>query len=314
MSVGSGRPPAVSVCVCSFNGQGLVGRAIESVLAQSFGDFELLVIDDGSSDATVEEASGFRDGRVRVVRSDRNLGISHNRSRAVRLSRADRIKFVDQDDWIEPDCLAEHVRLLASDARLGLTFSRRRTELADEAPTAPPHLVPLNEHNSGPALFEHHLEAGFPMRNWLGEPTAAMLRRDCFARCGLFNRHVRTFIDMDMWLRVMAFFDIGFLDVELATRGGAGASTSSVTNAVRRRNWLDRLWMLEGLCELPELSPRYPQLAVMLRGAQKGLVVSLLTGRYRNESWVEALADSGQYLRHWRRGVLGAGTSAFESL
>jgi glycosyltransferase involved in cell wall biosynthesis len=300
--------------VCSYNGQGLVGRAIESVLAQGFGDYELLVVDDGSTDATLEEASSYRDGRIRVVRSDRNVGISRNRSRAVRLSRADLIKFVDQDDWIEPDCLAEHVRLLASHATLGLTFSRRRTELQDEVPAPAPTLVPLNEHNSGPALFARHLEAGFPMLNWLGEPTAVMLRRACFRRCGLFNRHVRSYIDMDMWLRVMAFFDVGFLDAELATRGGVGASARSLTNFAMRRYWLDRLWTLEGLSEFPDLSRKHPQLALMRRSEQNGLVVSLLTGRYRNMDRRQALVDSRQYLRHWLRGVVGGTPSAFEWL
>jgi hypothetical protein len=232
----------------------------------------------------------------------------------VRLSRAALIKFVDQDDWIEPDCLAEHVRLMASHATLGLTFSRRRIELQDEVPTAAPTVVQLNEHNSGPALLERHLEADFPMQNWLGEPTAVMLRRACFGRCGLFNRHVRSYIDMDLWLRVMAFFDVGFLDVELATRGGVGASPRSLTNFAMRRHWLDRLWMLEGLSEFPELVRGYPQLSIMRRGEQKGLVVSLLTGRYRNKDLGQAVFDSCEYLRHWRRGVLGARSSAFEWL
>ncbi len=64
---------AVSVCVCAFNGAGTVGRAIDSILGQTYGDFELIVVDDASADETLTIAGNYSDGRVSVARNDVNL-------------------------------------------------------------------------------------------------------------------------------------------------------------------------------------------------------------------------------------------------
>lgn len=99
--------PRVSVLLPAYNAAAYLQPCIESVLAQSFRDFEVLVINDGSTDATGELADGFakRDPRVRVIHQP-NAGISHTRNVAVRSAQGEWLAFVDADDWLEQDYLA----------------------------------------------------------------------------------------------------------------------------------------------------------------------------------------------------------------
>jgi glycosyltransferase involved in cell wall biosynthesis len=106
-------PPTVSVLMTAFNRERYVGAAIESVLAQTFGDFELVVVDDCSEDRTVEIARSYeRDARVRVVVNDRNLGDYPNRNRAAALARGEFLKYHDSDDLMYPHCLETMVGML----------------------------------------------------------------------------------------------------------------------------------------------------------------------------------------------------------
>src|SRR5262249_21757694 len=101
----------VSVLVTSYNRERYIGASIESVLAQTFGDFELLVTDNCSTDHTLDVARGYErvDRRVRVVVNERNLGQFGNRNRAAELARAALIKYHDSDDVMYPHCLAAMV-------------------------------------------------------------------------------------------------------------------------------------------------------------------------------------------------------------
>lgn len=240
--------PHVSVCVCTFNGAAVVERAIESILSQTYGDFELLVVDDASSDPTTDVVKAYSEPRLRVLENERNVGNARNRSLAIRASRGDLVKFVDQDDWIAPSCLADHARLMDSNPRLGFSFSRRA--LVVERPDSPaesalPHhdelIGGLDEVTPGPALLERYVDAGL-RSNWIGEPTSVMIRRACLARAFLFNRRLRQMIDVDLWIRVMAFVDVGFLDAELATRS-VGSASETRTMRANRSDWLDQLWL-----------------------------------------------------------------------
>jgi glycosyltransferase involved in cell wall biosynthesis len=313
----------ITVCLCTFNGAVLVGRAIESILEQTYTDFELLVVDDASSDETCAIAESYRDSRVRLVRNERSLGNARNRSRAIQLAHGGLVKFVDQDDWIAPTCLAEHKRLFDDCAGLGLTFSRRALAFQAEASDGARawsgayhdlHLQfgCLSEVNSGVALLDRWLNGGFPA-NWVGEPTSVMLRRAVLSRSLLFNRFLRQLLDVDLWIRVMAISDVGFLDAELATRW-IGSANETQVNLSSQRRWLDGLWLLEGLREFPWLWTSYPALAIRRRAEQKSLAVSLLTGRYRNRDLGEAVEDAGRYVWHSLRRRTGRQVSLFDRI
>jgi hypothetical protein len=119
--------PAVSVLMTAYNRERYIEASIESVLAQTFDRFELVIVDDGSTDGTVEIARRFarRDRRVRVEVNDRNLGDYPNRNRAASLAGGTLLKYHDSDDLLYPHCLASMVppMLAHPGAALGLSAS-----------------------------------------------------------------------------------------------------------------------------------------------------------------------------------------------
>src|SRR5215218_7102231 len=93
--------PAVSVVIPTYNRAPLLGRSIRSVLAQCYEDFEVIVVDDGSTDDTAEVVAGFRDARVSYVRLARNTGAGAARNVGIRLARGGFLAFQDSDDeWM----------------------------------------------------------------------------------------------------------------------------------------------------------------------------------------------------------------------
>jgi glycosyltransferase involved in cell wall biosynthesis len=304
--------PRVSVCVCAFNGARVLARAVDSILGQTYAEFELIIVDDASADETPLVAGAYRDERIRVVRNGQNLGNARNRSLAIRLARFDLIKFVDQDDWLEPTCLEEHVRSMEGNPTAGLTFSRCAIALQDPGPDdaaawaewaeqARSWTAELRELNPGGGLLDQMVDDRLRL-NWIGPPTSVMLRKTCLRRSLLFNRRLRQQLDLDLWMRLMAFSDVGYLDQPLATISvGRGNDTAFVRGA--RHDWLDRLWLFEGLAELPELWDRYPQLAAMRSAERKSVLVSLLTGRFRTTRLPDALADIEVYAAYKLRGA-----------
>lgn len=117
--------PTVSVLMAAYNRAQYVAAAIESVLAQRFTDFELIITDNGSTDGTVDIARAWaaRDARIRVEVNERNLGQFGNRNRAASLARGRYLKFHDSDDLMYPHCLELMVGCLEAEPRAGFALS-----------------------------------------------------------------------------------------------------------------------------------------------------------------------------------------------
>jgi hypothetical protein len=119
-----GRQPKVSVVITAYNREKYMGQAIESVLAQTLTDFELIVVDDGSQDNTVAIARSYSsDPRVHVHVNQRNLGQFPNRNHATTYARGAFLKFHDSDDILYPHCLQVMVRALDDEPHAAFAVS-----------------------------------------------------------------------------------------------------------------------------------------------------------------------------------------------
>ena len=104
--------PRVTVAIATFNRAELVRQAITSILAQHFKDFELVVVDDGSTDHTAQVLAGFCDKRLRLIRHEANRGIPATRNHALALARGEYLAYLDSDDWALPNRLGLQVAFL----------------------------------------------------------------------------------------------------------------------------------------------------------------------------------------------------------
>ena len=210
------RPPLVSVLMTAYNREQYFASAIESVLAQTFRDFELLVVDDRSTDGTVGIAETFaaRDARVRVVRNERNLGDYPNRNHAARLARGELLKFHDSDDVMYGHCLQVMVPLLQAYPEAGLAMSGRAAWPGGPVPML---LTPRL------AYAREYLGSGA----FMGGPASALFRRAAFEDAGGFPE-IGAHSDHAMWLRFCARYPIVLVSADLFWyRTHAGQELSS---------------------------------------------------------------------------------------
>src|SRR5579872_4575846 len=136
--------PLVSVIMSMRNGASTVGAAVRSILVQTLADWELIVIDDGSSDQSGEIVQGFRDERIRLVLESRSAGLAARLNQAVALARGEFIARMDADDICFPERLARQVDRLREDRKLdllgcGAVVFRSGGELVGEMPVGLHH-------------------------------------------------------------------------------------------------------------------------------------------------------------------------------
>ena len=106
--------PKVTAVIPVYNRGKYVRNAIDSILAQTFTNFELLVIDDGSTDESVDVVRSYRDSRISLVCNETNWGVAKTRNRGIQLARGEYLAFLDSDDWAYPQRLAKQVAFLDS--------------------------------------------------------------------------------------------------------------------------------------------------------------------------------------------------------
>ncbi len=184
-------PPLVSVLMTAHNREAFLAQAIESVLASSFRDFELIVVDDGSTDRSMEIAEAYagRDPRVFAHVNRTNLGDYPNRNRAASLARGTYLKYLDSDDLIYPWGLSAMVSCIER-------FPNAALGLSENAEGHRPHPVQLEPRE---AYLEHFLR-----RDLFGRaPGSAIIRRDAFEEVGGFSgkRYVG---DTELWFKLAA--------------------------------------------------------------------------------------------------------------
>jgi glycosyltransferase involved in cell wall biosynthesis len=228
-------PPTVSVVVTTYNRAWLLPRALESVWAQEFTDFELIVVDDGSTDETAQLMTAYADSTVTYCRLPHNSGLSVARNQGIRLAHGDYVAFLDDDDWYPPDFLAVVVATLES------------------APPSVGFLLPalqmMQAVQDGHILQQRltygrrvaQVEPGAAYRQLpIGAGSGLVLTRACVEQVGEFDPEFYFAGDLDYLIRASLQFDFIVMP-DVALMMSNHAAPQNTTPSVRFAQMTERL-------------------------------------------------------------------------
>ena len=202
--------PTVSILIPCYNGARHIRPAIDSVLAETAVDLEVIVVDDNSSDDSVAIVSGYRDPRLRLERNPANLGMGGNWNRAMSFAAGTYIKVLPDDDLLMPGALAAQVAVLEADTaqQLALVFGARRIIDTHGKPLATRGLGGRDRRIPAAQIARSCVRRG---TNMIGEPGAVLFRRALSDRVGPFDGSLPFVVDVDYWLRLLAYGDAFYL-------------------------------------------------------------------------------------------------------
>jgi glycosyltransferase involved in cell wall biosynthesis len=220
-------PPKISVVIPVFNRPEAVCRAIQSALGQTCQDFEIIVVDDASTDTTPAALAAFTDPRIKVIRHARNRGGSAARNTGIRASSATYVAFLDSDDEWLPTKLERQLDLFErSDHRLGFVY------------TGAERVFP-NGHVSRRIPRRHaDLTRALLRKNAVGETSRGMVRRSALEAIGGFDESLPSCQDWDLWLRLSEKFEAAIIPdalVRVAYGNDPGRISSSVSATLSGR-------------------------------------------------------------------------------
>jgi glycosyltransferase involved in cell wall biosynthesis len=222
-----GVAPKVSVVIPVLNRPAAVRRAIGSVLAQTCQDFEIIVVDDGSTDATPAAVASLGDRRITVIRHDRNRGGSAARNTGIRASSAAYVAFLDSDDEWLPTKLERQLEVFErSNDRLGLVYTGAERIFSDGSVS---RHIPRRRADLTRALLTV---------NVVGESSVGMVRRSALEAIGGFDESLPSCQDLDLWLRLSERFDADVVPealVRVANGNDSGRITTSLPRTVLGR-------------------------------------------------------------------------------
>ena len=259
--------PEISVCVPTYNGGQFLAETLECIAAQSFSDIEILIVDDGSTDDTLDIARTFtlRDRRARVIRNEQRAGSSaKNANVCIGHARGEWIKFLYQDDLMTPGCLDA---LRDAGRRGPLVVSRHRYRFEpgvdDSMRKAYESLPTIAEALPGdfapPEAFCNAVLDHWEI-NFIGPTSSSFIRRDCFTRYGLFALDIATFPDLEYWIRVGSNEGLAIVPDPMVTFRVHGKSISASRNdPTNPRQYQYSLELLALLCKL-RTDPLYERL------------------------------------------------------
>jgi glycosyltransferase involved in cell wall biosynthesis len=194
------RLPAISVCIPTYNGAKYIAQTIESILNQTFTDFEIIVSDDGSSDNTLEIVGSFNDPRI--VRIDRlsKVGAEANWNNAVATASASLVKLVCQDDLLYPQCLEVEVQTMNKSENQDVSFCFHLRDFVT------PNSRKLSARRVGYSNLQKYSKTEILTKvvrsggNPIGEPMAVTMRKLSLNSAGKFRGDY--VIDLDMWSKL----------------------------------------------------------------------------------------------------------------
>lgn len=221
----SADSPVVTVVLPTYNRGDIITASIQSVLDQTYTDFELIVVDDASTDDTDEVVGTFDDNRITYLEHDENKGAPAARNTGIEASEGGYVAFQDSDDEWDPHKLERQMEAFhAASESVGVVYTGMRRIRDDKVASTPYPGVEPTEGDIRPSLCR---------QNFI--PTqVALVRRECFERVGTFDENAWPLSDWELWIRISKQFQFEFVDEHLVTGEVRGDSISRDQRALVR--------------------------------------------------------------------------------
>jgi glycosyltransferase involved in cell wall biosynthesis len=187
--------PLISVIIPIYNGEVTIGETIQSVLNQTYSNFELLIINDGSTDNTLEVISSFQDSRIQVF-SYQNAGQGASRNRGLNQAQGEYVSFIDADDLWVPEKLADQLTALQQYSEAAVAYSW--TDYIDESGEFISH--------APQRLYQGDVYTRLLLSDFIGSGSNPLIRKSAILELNGFDQSLPPAEDWDMWLRLAAIY------------------------------------------------------------------------------------------------------------
>ena len=209
--------PLVSVCIPTYRGSLFLKAAIDSVLSQTYQNFEIFVLDDNSPDDTEVIVSSYSDRRVKYLRNSHNLGPEGNWNRCLEVANGKYYKLLPHDDVLAQDCLEAQVSILEADkaGEIALVFGSRKI-IDPEGRTLMTRGLPRTKAGriKSLELIKRCIRAG---TNLIGEPGNGLFRLELVKTVGFYDASHPYMVDLDYWFRVLLHGDAYYTSTQTSS-------------------------------------------------------------------------------------------------
>lgn len=241
--------PTVTFVVPCYRLAHLLPECVNSILSQTYGDFELLIMDDCSPDDTPSVAASWRDARVKHVRNETNLGHLRNYNRGIALARGEYIWLISADDWLRtPHILERYVRAMKKNPRVGYTCCPGVKLEEGKAPEIENQVARDDTLLAGRRFLRRLLKHGNCVT-----AASGMVRRDCYERLGVFPEDMPYAGDWFLWCLFALHYDVAFFAEPMVTYRRHGLSFTNYLSderfSVRFKDGLAVLWTIKRAAE-----------------------------------------------------------------
>lgn len=233
--------PKISVIIPSYNHANFVGEAIESVLNQTFEDFELIIIDDFSKDDSIEKILEYKDSRIKFYKNDENMGATYSVNKIINIALGNYIALLNSDDVWELDKLKKQVFILDNNKDIGAVFSN--VKFINEKG----EILGKDDYFWNDIFFQANRNQGKWLRRFFFELNclchpSVLIRKEVYNKTNLYNYALLQLCDFEMWINIVKFTQIYVLDEKLVKfrifSNNLNASADTPINRIRNKNEL----------------------------------------------------------------------------
>jgi glycosyltransferase involved in cell wall biosynthesis len=263
--------PLVSICIPSYNSGEFIKQTLDSVLAQTYTNIEVIVTDDVSKDDTVQIARSINDVRLKVFVNEKNLGVVENWNRSIELAKGEYIKIMGGDDLLDPKCIEEQLNIfLTTKENIALVSSYKYVINHKNKVVIYKKGFRETIMDGAEAIKRSAIDGS----NMLGEPVAGLFRKADFLKVGKYRTCPIYMIDMDLWARILKLGKFYVIHKPLYSFRISPASLSSVmrSSQVKEFNTYVDTMQREGIIHLSGFEKFISRSMVSAKGIARKII------------------------------------------